>query len=97
MTDSITLSALAIVATVVAALVWLLREQFKQNNTTIKESTKAISKLADILDSFQETMQADDIAKGAFNTKVITVLDKISRKQDEIECITRETNKLVKE
>jgi len=97
MQDTVTLSALAIVATIATALVWLLQKQFTQNDTTIKESTKAINKLADVMESFADSLKADDIAKEAFQAKVITVLDKISRTQDDIKCTTSETNKLVKE
>lgn len=102
MQDSITLSALAIVGTIVGALVWLLREQFKQNNTTIKESTKAINKLADVMDKFSETLATDEIIREKNQNRIsgdlksiATVLQKISTNQDNIKTTVDSTYKIV--
>lgn len=46
----VALAALAIMATVVAALVWLLKKLFTQSDTTLKEGNKASVQLANSID-----------------------------------------------
>jgi hypothetical protein len=98
--DGVVLAALGIVATLATALVWLLKMQFKQNATTLRENTVATTKLATTLDGFKRTLDAEDKNREQFQTHVITVLKKISDKQDDIhhtvEIVNSEVDILIK-
>lgn len=99
---TVILAALAIVATLTGALVWLLKKQFTQNDTTIRESTKAINKLADVMETFSTSLATDEIIREKFQTEVsdnmkniTNVLQKISTNQDLIKTTVDKTYTVV--
>lgn len=90
MEDSITLSALGIVATLAGAMIWLLKGLFKQNDGTLKEVAKnnalladSIQKLAVAGDKQTEAIERQEIATEKWQkyvTKRFDGLEKISER-----------------
>lgn len=71
----VALAALAIVSTVVGALVWVLRELFKQNQSVI-------GKLSVSLDHLTDTLQKSDADRLGFERNVLNRLVSIDQKAD---------------
>ncbi|WP_437770603.1 hypothetical protein [Arthrobacter sp. KNU40] len=90
MNDSaVILAALGIMATIVGALVWLLKKLFTQNDTTVKEGNKVNLKLAASIDKLAEASneqikQSRDQAskQRKFEELVIKKLDELGAKAD---------------
>lgn len=80
----VSLASLAIVATLVAGLIWLLKAQFTQNTTTIQKNTDVIEKLTDVIDELSSSIKKRDKTDHEFQIKVSNILDKISTTQDTI-------------
>lgn len=85
------LAIVGVLATTVGFLGWIIREQFKQNNTTLKEHKNIIESLTEILekvhksfDDDRECRQEENKQKQEFQDKVCKTLDKISTTQDVI-------------
>lgn len=85
------LAIVGVLATSVGLLGWIIREQFKQNNTTLKEHKNIIESLTEILekvhksfDDDRECRQEENKQKQEFQNKVCKTLDKISTTQDVI-------------
>lgn len=85
------LAIVGVLATAVGFLGWIIQKQFNQNNTTIKESTKAniqntdaYVKLSQVIEKLQQSICAKDAAEHEFQTKIVKTLDKISTTQDVI-------------
>lgn len=83
------LAIVGVLATAVGFLGWIIQKQFNQNNTTIKESTKAniqntdaYVKLSQVIEKLQQSICAKDVAEHEFQTKIVKTLDKISTTQD---------------
>lgn len=83
------LAIVGVLATAVGFLGWIIQKQFNQNNTTIKESTKAniqntdaYVKLSQVIEKLQQSICAKDAAEHEFQTKIVKTLDKISTTQD---------------
>ena len=79
MENAVAIAALGILGTVVAALIWLLKKLFNQNDTTIKELTAVLAKL-------DKTMVSNDENRVEFQTGVVATLKKLSDVQDSIAC-----------
>lgn len=89
--SEVALAALGIMSLTVGALVWLLKKQFIQNESTMQNNTTVIGELKQVLVEFKEAFATDDADRRAFQacvvkslTKNSEVLDKISARQDEI-------------
>ena len=91
MEDSITLSALGIVATLAGAMIWLLKGLFKQNNGTLKEVARnnalladSIEKLAVAGDKQTEAIERQEIATEKWQKYVTKRFDRIDEEIKEI-------------
>lgn len=93
--SGVSLASLGIVATLVAGLIWLLKAQFNQNNSTIQKNTDVIEKLTAVIDQLSDSMSARDKIDHEFQKQVITVLEKLSLHQDSIGETVRDTNEIV--
>lgn len=82
--SGVSLASLGIVATLVAGLIWLLKAQFNQNNSTIQKNTDVIEKLTDVIDELSDSLKKRDKTDHDFQIKVSNILDKISTTQDTI-------------
>lgn len=87
--SAVLLSALGIVASCVAGLIWLVKEQNKQNNSTLKDNTNATNNLNSTLASINHTLaenrKADkqyQKANADFRELVIKYLVEIDKKSD---------------
>ena len=96
MEDSITLSALGIVATLAAAMIWLLKVLFKQNDGTLKEVARnnalladSIKKLAVTGDKQTEAIERQEIAAEKWQKYV-------TKRFDELKITTDETLNIIK-
>lgn len=96
MEDSITLSALGIVATLAAAMIWLLKVLFKQNDGTLKEVARnnalladSIKKLAVTGDKQTEAIERQEIATEKWQKYV-------TKRFDELKITTDETLNIIK-
>ena len=83
--SEVALASLAIMATMVGALVWIVKKQFISQETTIKQNTEALEnnneaygKLSDLIDGMLNKLNVQDER----DQKVLDILDKISSKQD---------------
>lgn len=83
------LAIVGVLATAVGFLGWIIQKQFNQNNTTIKESTKAniqntdaYVKLSQVIEKLQQSICAKYDSEHEFQTKIVKTLDKISTTQD---------------
>lgn len=91
MGSEVVLSALAIVATIAGALVWLLKKLFEQNSTTLKSLSESLDKNSDALTSLRKSLNQRDAESNEISTKIVRqletqekVLKKISNTQDEL-------------
>lgn len=80
-----------IVSIVFAGLIWLIKKQFEQSNTTIKEANKANKALADSIDKLtdatqkqSESLNARDKRDHDFQKEVMASFGKIIKTQDKI-------------
>lgn len=85
----VALAALAIMATTVAALIWLLKKLFNQNNTTLKEGNKAnlelaksINKLATASEEQTRAGRERDAEQREFQEQVLANLKSLNAKAD---------------
>jgi len=85
------LSIIGVLGTAVGFLGWIIREQFNFNKSNIKENTKVISELSEILEKVHKSFddervcrQEDTKQKQEFQNRVCKTLDKISTTQDVI-------------
>lgn len=85
----VALAALAIMATTVAALIWLLKKLFNQNNTTLKEGNKAnlelaksINKLATASEEQTRVGRERDAEIREFQKEVLHSLQTLNDKAD---------------
>lgn len=100
MEDSITLSALGIVATLAAAMIWLLKRLFKQNDVTLKEVAKnnalladSIEKLAVAGDKQTEAIERQEIATEKWQKYVTKRFDELKRTTDETLVLVKKDKK----
>ena len=91
MEDSIALSALGIVATLAAAMIWLLKGLFRQNDGTLKEVAKnnalladSIEKLAVAGDKQTKAIERQEIATEKWQKYVTKRFDRIDEEIKEI-------------
>ena len=91
MEDSITLSALGIVATLAGAMIWLLKGLFKQNNGTLKEVARNNALLADSIEKLSvtgdkqtEAIERQEIATEKWQKYVTKRFDRIDEEIKEI-------------
>lgn len=78
------LAIVGVLATTVGFLGWIIREQFKQNNTTLKEHKNIIESLTDILEKVHKSFDDDRECRKEESAQICKTLDKISATQDEI-------------
>lgn len=85
------LAIIGVLGTAVGFLGWIIREQFNFNKSNIKENTKVIADLSEILEKVHKSFDDDRICrqedskqKQQFQDKVCKTLDKISTTQDVI-------------
>ena len=81
----------AIVSVVFVGLVWLIKEQFKQSNTTLKDGTKASEELSATIANLNHTinrqLKAEDereILSKTFQKSVMQNFDKQSKNLDKL-------------
>lgn len=86
---SVDLAMIGIVATLVAGLIWLLKKQFVQNETTlangnkiIDKNTNVIEKLCTLIDTMQVNSIRHDEENKVFQQYVIESLKAIIEKAD---------------
>ena len=91
MEDSIALSALGIVATLAAAMIWLLKGLFRQNDGTLKEVAKNNALLADSIEKLSVTatkqtkaIERQEIATEKWQKYVTKRFDRIDEEIKEI-------------
>lgn len=89
MEESVLLAALAIVASCVGGLIWLVKEQNKQNNSTLKDNTKATNGLTSTLTNINATLaashktdQENQKSNNNFREVVLKYLSDIDAKTD---------------
>lgn len=80
--SAVLLAALGIVATTVGGLIWLLKEQHKQNNTILKDNTKATKDLTSTLTSIDKSLSENRKADREFQKTTLKYLTEISEKAD---------------
>jgi hypothetical protein len=87
--EAVALAALGVMATMVGVLVWLIKKQFDQNDTTIKDSNSASRELASSITklSIASERQVEAIKQSreeqqVFQERVIAKLDVIDDKAD---------------
>lgn len=85
----VALAALGIMATIVAALVWLLKKLFNQNDTTLKEGNianlelaKSINKLATASEEQTRLGRERDAEQREFQKEVLHNLKTLNEKAD---------------
>lgn len=90
MEDSITLSALGIVATLAAAMIWVLKGLFRQNDGTLKEVARnnalladSIEKLAVAGDKQTEAIERQEVATEKWQKYVTKRFDELRKTTDE--------------
>ena len=81
----------AIVSVVFVGLIWLIKEQFKQSNTTLKDGTKASEALSATIANLDHTinrqLKAEDereISSKTFQKSVMQNFDKQSKNLDKL-------------
>lgn len=86
----VALAALGIMATIVAALVWLLKKLFNQNDTTLKEGNrsqlelaKSINKLAAASEEQTRVGRERDAEQREFQREVLHSLKTLNEKADQ--------------
>ena len=84
MENAVAIAALGILGSVVAALVWLLKKLFTQNDTTLTKNTNINASLAKSIDNLNDTMKCNEENRLEFQTGVVNSLKKISEVQDTI-------------
>lgn len=79
----------AIIAVVFAGLIWLIKKQFDQNNTTIKDSTiankqntDAYIKLSDVIERLDRSITDRDKQDNEFQKNVMVSFKKMFKLQD---------------
>ena len=82
MGSEVALASLGIVASITAALIWLLKKQFSQNDTTLKLNTVAVDNLNKTLDSLNKSIREQDKAELEFRKTVMRYLKDIDGKAD---------------
>lgn len=87
--EAVVLAVVGVMATMVGVLVWLIKKQFDQNDTTIKDSNeasrelaKSIAKLSNASDRQIEAMNKSQEEQQAFQERVLAKLDIIDDKAD---------------
>lgn len=103
MTDPVSDTAVvAVLATAVGFLGWIIKKQFNQNNTTVREATKANQqntqayiRLSHVIEKLEESISKRDENDRQFQEHVIAVLTKLSEKQDVIHETINTTNMTV--
>lgn len=100
MEDSITLSALGIVATLAGAMVWLLKGLFKQNDGTLKEVAKnnalladSIKKLAVAGNKQTEAIERQEVATEKWQKYVTEQFDDLQKTTDETLVLVKNNKK----
>ena len=78
----VALAALGILATVIGALVWLLKKLFDQNNTTLQRNTSAVVELNKTLGHLNQSITANDKADREFRKTVLGYLVSLDKKAD---------------
>lgn len=85
------LAIVGVLSMSVGFLGWIIQQQFKQNNTTLKEHKGVIESLTEILEKVHKSFDDDrecrveeSKQKQQFQDKVCKTLDKISTTQDVI-------------
>lgn len=96
--ESTALAALGIVATIAAALVWLLKKLFTQNDTTLRHIAKSSASLASAIEALNKTLEANDEtrredrqADREYQKYMRSTITKVSEKQDIIHDIVAKT------
>ena len=100
MEDSITLSALGIVATLAGAMVWLLKGLFRQNDGTLKEVAKnnalladSIKKLAVAGNKQTEAIERQEVATEKWQKYVTEQFDDLQKTTDETLVLVKNNKK----
>lgn len=99
--EGVVLAVVGVMATMVGVLVWLIKKQFDQNDSTIKDSNKASRELASSITKLSvaserqvEAIKQSREEQQAFQEIVVAKLDKIDDKADRnYTAITKQTVK----
>lgn len=80
--EPIVLAALAIVASIAGALVWLLKKLYSQNETTVRDNTKSNAELAKAIAGLSSSTEARNKSDLEFKATVLSKLETIDNKAD---------------